>query len=106
MKPKLPPRRRLPPLPKGDVKFIIRPRGLTVRDLNVIEISLAMANACPEKSMTVDIYTVRPRNGSNIIIASTPHLAVADEIRKIKTLNIRGKSYEVLAYAALSENEI
>lgn len=99
-------RRRLPPLPKGDIKIVIRPRrGLCIKDHSIIDISRAISGACANPQKVAGEYVVRPRNGSNILIVSTPHIEVVDEVRHITSLNLRDNTYDVTAYVPFTEQE-
>ncbi|KAL1475937.1 hypothetical protein MTO96_036917, partial [Rhipicephalus appendiculatus] len=105
---KPPVRRKLPPLPKSDIKVIIRPKkGLVVSNYNNHDIARAIVAACgdPHKCKDEDILT-RLRHGSNIIIVSTPSEQAADAIRKLSKISIQGKIHEVNAYVAAPEGVI
>lgn len=66
------PRMWLLPLPKEDVKIIIRPRqGLSLKDHSTVEITQAIARACGNKTQSLHDLIIRPRVGSNILILST-----------------------------------
>lgn len=101
------PRRRLPPLPKGDIKIIMRPaRGLPIKEHSIVEITKAIAEACKGGRQLLHKYVVRPRNGSNILIVSTPDTEAADELRKITKITLRGVSHDITTYVAFSEEEV
>lgn len=98
------PRRRLPPLPKNDIKIIFRPKkGLMVKSLTTHQVARAVIMACGQQCKDEDIL-VRLRTGSNIIIVSTPHEETAHLVRRITRLKFAGKSYEVNAYVAAPED--
>ncbi|KAH7977030.1 hypothetical protein HPB52_023212 [Rhipicephalus sanguineus] len=102
---KPPIRRKLPPLPKSDIKVIIRPKkGLLVSNYNNHDIARSIVAACgdPHKCKDGDILT-RLRHGSNIIIVSTPSEQAADAIRKLDKINLQGQMHEVNAYVAAPE---
>ncbi|KAL1438048.1 hypothetical protein MTO96_048412 [Rhipicephalus appendiculatus] len=85
-------RTRAAPLPKNDMKIIMRPRpGLAVKELKTYEVARAIerASGAPE-ACNSEKFLLRLRNGSNIIIASTAHEEVAEKILKIKTLELHG----------------
>ncbi|KAL1415233.1 hypothetical protein MTO96_029653 [Rhipicephalus appendiculatus] len=105
---KRPFRRKLPPLPKNDIKVIIRPKqGLTVRDFPNHQVARAIAAACGNSETCKDEYLlIRLRNGSNIIIASTPQEEAANFIRRITKLTLDSKSYEVNAYVATPDGVV
>lgn len=100
-------RRRLPPLPRDDVKIVMKPRkGLSLKDYSTIEITKAIAEACEQGEKYLHKFVVRPRLGSNILIMSTPDTEAANALRKISRINIRGTSHEVVTYVAFSEEEV
>ncbi|KAL1473283.1 hypothetical protein MTO96_038785, partial [Rhipicephalus appendiculatus] len=105
---KRPFRRKLPPLPKNDIKVIIRPKqGLTVRDFTNHQVARAIAAACGNSETCKDEdLLIRLRNGSNIIIASTPQEEAANLIRRITKLTLDSKSYEVNAYVATPDGVV
>ncbi|KAH6940325.1 hypothetical protein HPB50_026699 [Hyalomma asiaticum] len=73
--------RAAPPLPKNDMKIIMRPRpGLVVKELKTYNVSRAIERASgdPENCKS-DKFLLRLRNGSNIIIASTAYEEVAEK---------------------------
>ncbi|KAH7958172.1 hypothetical protein HPB51_027845 [Rhipicephalus microplus] len=74
-------RRPLPPLPKDDIKIILRPhKGLAVKDILGYELSTAVIDAC-HRHFDGGSFMLRVHPGSNIIIVSTPHEHVAKELR-------------------------
>ncbi|KAH6941062.1 hypothetical protein HPB50_012824 [Hyalomma asiaticum] len=81
-------RRRPPPLPRTDIKIIMRPKkGLAIRNFTTHQISRAVAVAGNSRQhCTGDHFIIRTRPGSNIIIASTPHVDTAQILRRITTL--------------------
>ncbi|KAH7944322.1 hypothetical protein HPB52_018272 [Rhipicephalus sanguineus] len=68
-------RRKLPPLPRSDLKIVLRPKkGLAIKEYSTHQISRAIVAACtPHHQCTGNDFIVRIRPGSNIIIVSTPH---------------------------------
>ncbi|KAH8041737.1 hypothetical protein HPB51_017557 [Rhipicephalus microplus] len=83
-------RRPLTPLPKEDIKVILRPRkSLTVKNLFGLELTMAAIEAC-QNSFGGESFLQRVHTESNIIILSTPHEQVASRLREIKQLKIRG----------------
>ncbi|KAL1460376.1 hypothetical protein MTO96_006229 [Rhipicephalus appendiculatus] len=84
------PLQRTPPLPRGDLKVIIRPSpGLIVRELrshqvaNAIIQATGLASACKGED-----FIVRLRRGSNII-TTTPPEATAATLVKITSLTFQ-----------------
>ncbi|KAL1430602.1 hypothetical protein MTO96_014849 [Rhipicephalus appendiculatus] len=98
-------RSRATPLPKNDMKIIIRPKpGLVVRDLKTYEVARAIERSCGDaETCRSDKFLLRLRNGSNIIIASTPHEQVAEKILKIKALDLNNTRHLVNTYISTPE---
>ncbi|KAL1439186.1 hypothetical protein MTO96_047402 [Rhipicephalus appendiculatus] len=91
-------RRHLPPLPKDDIKIIMRPhKGLVVKDLLGSEISVVIIDACQRKFDGSNLM-LRVHPGSNIIVVSTPEEHVARHLREVTRLIIRGHIYPLNAY--------
>ncbi|KAH7937503.1 hypothetical protein HPB49_012747 [Dermacentor silvarum] len=86
-------RRGPPPLPKEDIKIILRPhRGLLVKNILGLELSRAVIDACQQSFNGNDIlWRIHP--GSNILILSSPSEDVASRLREISQLNIRGTTH-------------
>ncbi|KAH7943055.1 hypothetical protein HPB52_004419 [Rhipicephalus sanguineus] len=105
---KRPFRRKLPPLPKNDIKVMIRPKqGLIVRDFTNHHVARALAAACGNNEVCRDEdLLIRLRNGSNIIIASTPKEEAANLLRRITKLTLDSKSYAVNAYVATPDGVV
>ncbi|KAH7951009.1 hypothetical protein HPB52_004249 [Rhipicephalus sanguineus] len=85
---------------KNDMKIIMRPRpGLIVKELKTYEVARAIEHASGDpEACNSHKFLLRLRNGSNIIIASTPYEDVAEKILKIKTLELNGTNYPVNTY--------
>ncbi|KAH8030967.1 hypothetical protein HPB51_012435 [Rhipicephalus microplus] len=97
-------RRGPTPLPKEDIKVILRPhKGLTVKNLFGSELSIAVIEAC-RNSFGGESFLLRVHPGSNIIILSTPHEQVAGRLREINQLKIRGRIHPFNAYVADPED--
>ncbi|KAH7947996.1 hypothetical protein HPB52_017582 [Rhipicephalus sanguineus] len=101
-------RRKPPPLPRTDIKIIMRPKkGLAIRNFTTHQISRAVAVAGNSRQhCTGDHFIIRTRLGSNIIIASTPHVDTAQILRRITTLVLEGKAYEFNTYVAAPEGTL
>lgn len=100
-------RRRLPPLPKEDVKIIVRPKkGLPLKNYTTVEITRAIAQACDDRVQYLHDLIIRPRLGSNIIVLSTSNMEAADLLRKITHIALGGAQHEVVAYVAFSDQEV
>lgn len=97
-------RRGPPPLPKEDIKVILRPhKGLIVKNLLGSELSVAVIEAC-RNNFGGDSFLLRVHPGSNIVILSTPHEQVAGRLREISQLKIRGQIHPFNAYVADPED--
>ncbi|XP_065306760.1 uncharacterized protein [Dermacentor albipictus] len=99
------PRRRAPPLPRTDMKIIIRPTpGLIVRKLQTHQVAKAIVQATGgAPTCKGDDFIVRLRHGSNIITVSTPHEATAATLMKIISLTFNGRSHPVKVYLSAPE---
>ncbi|KAH7936360.1 hypothetical protein HPB52_021566 [Rhipicephalus sanguineus] len=94
------PRQRAPPLPRADLKVIIRPSpGLIVRELRFYQVAKAIIQATGRASACKgEDFIVRLRRGSNIIIVSTPHEATAATLVKITSLTFQERPHPVKVY--------
>ncbi|KAL1473380.1 hypothetical protein MTO96_038726 [Rhipicephalus appendiculatus] len=101
-------RRKLPPLPRSDLKIVLRPKkGLAIKEYSTHQISRAIAAACePHPHCTGSDFLARIRPGSNIIIVSTPHEETARVLRRVDTLTLGGKNYEFNTYVAALEGTL
>lgn len=102
------PRRRLPPLPRNDFKIILRPKkGLNIKTLTTHQVSRAVVAACNyHPKCTGNDFIVRIRTGSNIIIASTPHIETAELLRRVSTLAFGGSNHDFNTYVAAPDNTL
>ncbi|KAH7967448.1 hypothetical protein HPB49_024871 [Dermacentor silvarum] len=97
----------LPPLPKGDLKVVIRPtRGLALKQYPNHAISAAIVMSCQTSARVEGKYVVRPHKGSNILIVSTPHEETADEICQLTHLKLANQAHPVRAYVPFSPQTI
>ncbi|KAL1476100.1 hypothetical protein MTO96_036769 [Rhipicephalus appendiculatus] len=101
-------RRKLPPLPRTDLKIVLRPKkGLAIKEYSTHQISRAISAACePHPHCTGSDFIARIRPGSNIIIVSTPHEETARVLRRVDTLTLGGKNYEFNTYVAAPEGTL
>ncbi|KAH7961779.1 hypothetical protein HPB52_012079 [Rhipicephalus sanguineus] len=96
---------RMPRLPAGDYKVVIRPRGgLCVAQLGPTEINRCVYEAAgiPFEERQFDV--ICPNKTQNILVVSTPDPDRADQYRRIKQINARGKAHEVAAYETAPED--
>lgn len=100
------PRRRAPPLPRTDMKIIIRPApGLILRKLQTHQVARAIVQATGgAPTCKGDDFITRLRPGSNIIIVSTPHEGTAATLMKITSLTFHGRSHPVKVYLSTPED--
>ncbi|XP_077513017.1 uncharacterized protein LOC144124249 [Amblyomma americanum] len=88
-----------------DIKIVLRPRGLAVKDLpqyKVVEaVVAATGRGCKEEDLLV-----RLRHGSNIIIVSTANEDAAKKVLHIRQINFGGKSFAVNTHAAAPEGTL
>ncbi|KAH6931477.1 hypothetical protein HPB50_024669 [Hyalomma asiaticum] len=91
--------RAAPPLPKNDMIIMRFRPGLVVKELKTYNVARAIERASGDpETFESDKFLLRPRNGSNIIIASTAYEEVAEKILKIKALELNGPKYPVNTY--------
>ncbi|KAG0416217.1 hypothetical protein HPB47_006604 [Ixodes persulcatus] len=90
-----------PPLPKGDIKTVLRPR----EGLNITKISHAglcdgvlRATGLSYDKAAKDLFRINP--AKNIIVASTPSMEHVSKYSTVKGLRFGEKSYNVTADAA------
>ncbi|KAH7965867.1 hypothetical protein HPB49_011675 [Dermacentor silvarum] len=104
----------LPPLPKTDIKIILKPhKGLMLKEYLRTEIpqaiiratgTIIIGNGPNQRKITGGDFILRSREGTNIIIVSTPSLEVADVIRRITCIELRGKRHPFNVYVADPED--
>ncbi|KAL1485396.1 hypothetical protein MTO96_010118 [Rhipicephalus appendiculatus] len=85
---------KMPRLPEGEVKVIIRPRdGLNIRATCSASLDETIYEAA---GLTRDDrLTICPNLTQNIVVVSTPESATAERLRRIKEIQIQGKTHEV-----------
>ncbi|KAH7960500.1 hypothetical protein HPB49_020532 [Dermacentor silvarum] len=104
----------LPPLPKNDIKIILKPhKGLMLKEYLRTEIpqaiiratgTIIIGNGPNQRKIKGEDFILRIREGTNIIIVSTPSLEVADVIRRITCIELRGKRHPFNVYVADPED--
>ncbi|KAH7961657.1 hypothetical protein HPB52_011104 [Rhipicephalus sanguineus] len=91
----------MPPLPQGDYKIIIRPRGgLRVADHGAARLATSIYHAAEIPRETQDENTMCLNSQQNIIVVSTPIEAHADKYQKISRITIGNQTYDTSAYEA------
>ncbi|KAL1429167.1 hypothetical protein MTO96_016611 [Rhipicephalus appendiculatus] len=101
-------RRQLPPLPRSDLKIVLRPKKrLAIKEYSTHQVFRAIAAACaPHPHCTGNDFIARIRPESNIIIVSTPHEKAARVLHRVDTLTLGGKNYEFNTYVAVPEGTL
>ncbi|KAM7315714.1 hypothetical protein ISCGN_005497 [Ixodes scapularis] len=103
-KPRLP---RQPPLPKEDIKIVLRQReGLDITKISHAELrdGVLRATGLGYDEAAEDLLRINP--AKNIIVASTPSMEHASKYTAVKELRYGEKSYNVTAYAAPPEDTV
>ncbi|KAL1473490.1 hypothetical protein MTO96_038628 [Rhipicephalus appendiculatus] len=96
---------RMPKLPAGDYKVVIRPRGgLCVAALSPTDITRGIHEAAATPAEVRQFDVICPNKTQNIMVVSTPDPDRADQYRKIRKILIRGKEHEVAAYETAPED--
>ncbi|KAM7300090.1 hypothetical protein ISCGN_020654 [Ixodes scapularis] len=103
-KPRLPRQR---PLPKEDIKIVLRPReGLDITKISHAELRDRVLRATGLGYDEVAEDLLRINIAKNIIVASTPSMEHASKYTAVKELRYGEKSYNVTAYAAPPEDTV
>ncbi|KAH7959771.1 hypothetical protein HPB49_013712 [Dermacentor silvarum] len=85
----------------SDYKIVFRPRdGLDFSKWQSHRVARAVRQAAHITATESDALTLRIRNEQNLAVASTPKEELAERIRRITTLQLGGKEYQVYAYVA------
>ncbi|KAH7961502.1 hypothetical protein HPB52_009455 [Rhipicephalus sanguineus] len=96
---------RMPPLPREEIKIVIRPQGgldiLKIGAPTVTTAIFAAAGISTEESME---DTVCPNPRQNIVVVSTPRRTNADRYVRMLQLRIREMVYDVNAYETAPDN--
>ncbi|KAH6947430.1 hypothetical protein HPB50_018917 [Hyalomma asiaticum] len=97
-------RRSLLPLPRENIKVVLRPhKGLVFKDLLGYEIPAAVIDTCHRHFDGIS-FMLRVRPGSNITIVSTRHVHVAKDLRELNHLTIRGRMHSFNSYVVNPED--
>ncbi|KAH7977982.1 hypothetical protein HPB49_004116 [Dermacentor silvarum] len=95
---------RMPRLPTGHYKIVIRPRGgLQISQLSLTELDKALYEAAEIRYEERDMDTICPNNFQNILVVSTPNQEHADKYQGIKHIKANDKVFEVRAYETAPE---
>lgn len=98
-------RPRLPPLPREDIKIVIRPRdGLNTSRVSYAQLrdGVLRAAAVSTERASDDVFRLHP--GQNIMVVSTPTMENAKKYCSIKELKIGNQTYATTAYVTPPEN--
>lgn len=90
---------RMPHLPRGDYKIVIRPTGgIKIFEHGVVNLTAAVQDVAgiPPEEREEDI--ICPNNYQNILIASTPDQEHANKYQAIARIKVQDKFYETNAY--------
>ncbi|XP_054921046.1 b(0,+)-type amino acid transporter 1-like [Dermacentor andersoni] len=90
---------RMPHLPRGDYKIVIRPRGgLKISEHGIVPLTVAVQDAAgiPRDEREEDI--VCPNNYQNILIVSTSDQERANKYQEVARIKIQDTFYEANAY--------
>ncbi|KAH9375509.1 hypothetical protein HPB48_009405 [Haemaphysalis longicornis] len=92
---------RMPELPRGVRKIVVRPRGgLFVSEVTRVELSRALAAAAQVAENEAREDVVCPNGHQNILVISTPRRENADRYAVVERIDVRGTAYEVSTYEA------
>ncbi|KAH9367332.1 hypothetical protein HPB48_000247 [Haemaphysalis longicornis] len=102
---------RMPELPRGDMKIIVRPRGgLRVGAVTRVELSRAITAAAQVAAEDARGDVVCPNSHQNILVFSTPQRGNADRYNAVERIDVRGTTYEHVVHeynpTALQANRI
>lgn len=98
-----PGRPRLPRLPEGDHKVVLRIRGgISLQQEAVLPLRAAIQTAL-RAPLPLEAR-IRVRKEQNIALVSTPDPDLAEQLCHIQTLLLGSKSYQVSAYVASPDN--
>lgn len=92
---------RMPELPRGDMKIVVRPRsGFRVSEVTKVELSRALAAAAQVTREEERQDVVCPNGHQNIVVISTPRRENADRYAAVERIDVRGTAHEVSTYEA------
>lgn len=94
-------RAKMPPLPKNDIKIIVRIRGgLNIAKIGAAVVADAITAAACIDDVKREADTICPNFQQNIVVVSTPEEENATKYVRIKDLCIAGHMHEAAAYRA------
>ncbi|KAH7955344.1 hypothetical protein HPB52_000379 [Rhipicephalus sanguineus] len=90
---------KMPPLPRDDIKIVIRPRGgLNISKIGAAAVADAILAAAGISQEDLCHDTLCPNLQQNIMVASTPKRENASRNVRMKQILISGKVHELSAY--------
>ncbi|KAL1470478.1 hypothetical protein MTO96_040405 [Rhipicephalus appendiculatus] len=90
---------RMPHLPRGDYKIVIRPTGgIKLSEHGVVNLTAAVQDAAGIPVVEREEDIICPNNYQNILIASTPDQEHANKYQAIARIKVQGKFYATNAY--------
>ncbi|KAH7984755.1 hypothetical protein HPB52_023713 [Rhipicephalus sanguineus] len=90
---------KMPPLPRDDIKIVIRPRGgLNISKIGAAAVADAILAAAGISQEDLCHDTLCPNLQQNIMVASTPKRENASRYVRVKQILISGKVHELSAY--------
>ncbi|KAH9372645.1 hypothetical protein HPB48_000477 [Haemaphysalis longicornis] len=92
---------RMPELPRGHMKIVVRPRGgLCVSEVTRVELSRALAAAAQVAAKEAREDVVCPNGHQKILVISNPRRENAGRYAAVECIDVRGTAYEVSTYEA------
>lgn len=92
-------RGRMPPLPREDIKIVIRVRGgLNISKIGPTVVADAINTAACIEGSKREADTICPNYQQNIVVVSTPEEENATKYVRIKNILVAGRLHEVAAY--------
>ncbi|KAH7975289.1 hypothetical protein HPB52_000004 [Rhipicephalus sanguineus] len=92
---------KMPPLPRDEIKVIVRPRGgLCIGRVGPSTVAEAIWEAAGFDNVRRSADTMCPNIVQNIMVISTPSQENADRYINVESITISNQEYEVSAYVA------
>lgn len=92
-------RSRMPPLPREDIKIVLRIRGgLNISKVGPTMVADAVTTAACIETSKRELDTICPNFQQNIIVVSTPEEENATKYVRIRSILVAGRMHEVAAY--------
>ncbi|KAL1473341.1 hypothetical protein MTO96_022364 [Rhipicephalus appendiculatus] len=92
-------RSRMPPLPREDIKIVLRIRGgLNISKIGPTLVADAITKAACIETSKRELDTICPNFQQNIVVVSTPEEENATKYVRIRSILVAGRVHEVAAY--------